>query len=87
MEQLNKATSDLHKDLSNPNLQQAHGVARTHMQKLDARLLQRKCLRSRIRWRNKGDMVLKEFFNAVKEKSASSMITSLRNSARNLVKD
>jgi hypothetical protein len=48
--------------------------------------MQGKKLTSQIRWQNKGD-ILQEFFNAIKEKSASSMITSLRNSAGNLVRD
>ena len=35
-------------------------------------------MRSRIRCKNKGDMVLKEFFKAEKEKSLALAITCLR---------
>jgi hypothetical protein len=42
-------------------------------------------VRSRLRWNLKGDRVTKEFFRGVREKAASSVITSLHDRDGNLV--
>jgi hypothetical protein len=54
---------------------------------VEDRKVESKKIRTRVRWKLKGDMVSKEFFRAVKEKSASIAITGLHNKDGVLVKE
>jgi hypothetical protein len=54
---------------------------------LKIKKIEGKKIRVRVRWRLKGDMVSKEFFQAVKERSTSTTIMSLKNKDGIEVKD
>jgi hypothetical protein len=86
-DQLEKATASLQEDPENQAFQQRHGDLRIKPQQVEDRKVEGKKIRTRIRWKLKGDMVSKEFFKAIKEKSASTAITGLRNKDGVLVKD
>jgi hypothetical protein len=86
-DQLEKATASLQEDPENQAFQQQHKDLRIKLQQVEDRKVEGKKIRTHVRWKLKGNMVSKEFFRAVKEKFASTAITSLRNKDGVLVKD
>jgi hypothetical protein len=76
--QLEQATSKLEIQPDCALRQERHSSLRSSLQQFETRKLEGIRLRSKIRWNMKGDRVTKEFFRGVKEKAASSTITSLR---------
>ena len=86
-EQLAIATDQLQTNPSDPTLQQRHGDCRQRLQQLELQVDAGKRVRSGIRWHFKGDMILKEFFKSVQEKSSATVITCLRSEEGSEVRD
>lgn len=76
--QLNLSPGDL-------QLQQQYGLMRQTLQNIESCKVEGQCLRSRIRWKFKDDMISAEFFKAVREKSTATAITSITDSSGTMV--
>jgi len=84
---LSKATIALQANLDDHLVQNSYGATRLYLQDVETRKVVGQRIRVRIRWKLRGDMVSAEFFKAIREKPASSAITSLRNSLGVIVDD
>jgi hypothetical protein len=70
--------TDLHNDPENATLQQQQGETKIQFQEIETRKLARKAFRAQVRWRYRGDMVCREYFQAVREQPISTAITGLK---------
>jgi hypothetical protein len=82
---LEAATRDLQVDSENGDLQNRHGTAKEKLDHFQARHIVGRKVCSRLRWKWRGDLVSREFFLAVKERSKSATISSLKDCNANRV--
>ena len=73
------AQETLQADPQNLEAQTCLAQRQAHFLTFETRKAEGRRLRSRIRWREKGDSMTKEFFNAIKEKPPRSSISELLN--------
>jgi hypothetical protein len=71
------ASLQLNLSPGDPQLQQQHGLMCQTLQNIESRKVEGQRLRSRIRWKFKGDMISTEFFKVVREKSTATAITGI----------
>jgi hypothetical protein len=85
--QLTTASELLDTDPHDPDTQELYGRLAILVQELEARKLAGKRIRSRIRWKWRGDLISKEFFQAVRERPQSANITSLKDQQGQAIQD
>lgn len=76
---LDVAQGALQADPQNVDAQLHLAQMQAHLLTFETRRAEGKRLRSRLKWKSKGDSMSREFFNAVKEKPARSTISELTN--------
>ena len=76
---MESANARLQSSPIDPAAQQHHGNCRSILQSVKNKLMEGRKVRSRIRWKHKGDMVSAEFFKAVQDRSSSTIINCLKN--------
>jgi hypothetical protein len=86
-QEMEDAAQNLQAHLDEQSSQQCHGSARLWLQQVEDKVVNGQILRSRIRWKFRGDKVSKEFFRVVREKSLSTVITCLKDSQGTKIRD
>jgi hypothetical protein len=84
-DELASSIRELDVDLDNAETQQENGRIRQNFQDFETRKVTGQRLRARVRWKLVGNRMSKELFRGIREKAASSMITSLRDQDGTLV--